>query len=137
MSDVTHLSETFYDDFAVVTNNLCQVLTWGEYKKLYKLIMRKDIVAATNLLEFLHDVNTNGVNLWTLAQIRQNAESWHDFYRTVQDLINRWELLNAAIIEWLDLMVRNGGSKTVMRLAKAKRKRRLPAQDPVVIDGIR
>lgn len=136
MSDVTHLSETFYDDFAVVTNHLRQVLTWGEYKKFHKFIMRKDIVAATALLEALHDEKTVSINLWSLSQIRKNADSWHDFYRTIQYLIDRWEPLNNAIIEWIDLIVRNGGSQTVTRLVKEKRKR-LPAQKPVQVAVLR
>jgi hypothetical protein len=132
VSKVTHLSETFYDEFATVAASLRRELSWGDYPKLYKFFKQKDLAGATHFLEVLHDNTDTSMNMFSLSMIRGASESWHEFYRTIKDKIDEWDRFDQAVLDWTCLMRDNGGSKRATELVR-KRRKRLPAQGPVTI----
>lgn len=131
MSKVTHLSENFYEDFAVLTARLQSTLTWKEYEKFYQLLQDKKLAKATRFLENVNE-DRGMISFYTLANIREESSAWNIFYRTVNEMIDDWERFFQASCDWIVLMSENGGSKRAGKLVRQKRKE-LPAQAPPFI----
>lgn len=127
MPKVTHLTDTFYDDLEKITTHLQEGLLHEDYKRFYKLVKRKDLAGATRYLEGLYEEYTE-IDVYTLARLRKR-EAWNVLYRYVLFRIEMCHWLMTVTMDWIRLMVDNGGSKKAGKLARAEQ-RKLPAAKP-------
>jgi|GEM_PF-5557133 len=121
MPTVMYLPETFYDDFTAATELLKQELSWDEYEYFYRFLKRTKLVAATRYLEDVYEERAGDINPWKLAQACKQADSKHDFHKTVDALLGRWESFEVAISTWFHLMEQAGGAKNATKLIKKQR----------------
>ncbi len=126
MSDVTHLSDNFYEEFAAITTRLQSQMTWAQYEVFYNYLHDKKLDEATRFLERLLKQQDRHINKTALTLLRKHARTWHDFYRDVVSIVDDFEQRVATVSDWNELIEKNGGPRWTSRLARSEG-RELPA----------
>ena len=127
MPKVTHLTDAFYEELSQITGHLQEGLLPQDYKRFYKLVIRKDLATATRYLEGLYEEYTE-VDVYELARIRKR-EGQEILLGYIQFRIDMCQWLGEAVSTWIKLMLKAGGSKRAGRLTR-KAQMKLPATKP-------
>jgi hypothetical protein len=122
VSDVTHLSEDFYEKFFDIAARLQDHLTWKQYGELLHYFRDKKLAGATRHIEYVLNQHNKSVNKTGLAILRKYSHSWHQFYRDVVSIIEDFEQFMAIVYDWNELMCENGGPKRAGQLARKSEK---------------
>ncbi len=126
MPEVTHLSETFYEEFAAVTTQLRDSrLNGHEYGAFYDYCKEKDLAQATAHLDSVKE-SWKAYLHWLMTEGREKHEKLYD--ALIVDIRSWHQAVYGLITKWHELMDSNGGSERVTGLVKESSKKLRPAR---------